>query len=66
MPKIVVIILSACVFAALHATDIFFFQYLFLALVLTCSYALFKNNIIISIGIHFLNNAMILLYVCIM
>lgn len=62
-PKVVALLISAAVFAALHAYDIFFFQYFFMALILAGSYSLFKNNIIIPIGIHFLNNAVILLYV---
>ena len=63
MPKIVSIIASALVFAALHAVDVFFFQYFFMALVLCSSYSLFRNNIIVPIGIHFLNNATILAYI---
>lgn len=62
-PRILVLFLSAALFASLHALDIFFFQYFFMALILAGSYVLSKKNIIIPIGIHFLNNAMILLYV---
>lgn len=63
MPKIVSIIGSALIFASLHAVDVFFFQYFFMALVLCSSYSLFRNNIIIPMGIHFLNNATILAYI---
>lgn len=62
-PRIVALLISAALFASLHAVDIFFFQYFFMAMILSGSYMLSKNNIIIPIGIHFLNNAMILLYV---
>lgn len=63
MPKIVSIIGSALIFASLHAVDVFFFQYFFMALVLCSSYSLFRNNILIPMGIHFLNNATILAYI---
>lgn len=60
MPRIVSILASAVIFSLLHAMDIFFFQYFLMALILCGSYSLFKNNIVVPIGIHFLNNAIIL------
>ncbi|HHZ11339.1 MAG TPA: hypothetical protein GYA05_01355, partial [Acholeplasmataceae bacterium] len=43
-------------------TDIFFFQYLPMALVLCIAYSISKNNIFVPMGIHFLNNATIIIY----
>lgn len=59
---LIAIVISAVIFAALHAVDLFFFQYLPMALVLCTSYSLSKNNILVPIGIHFLNNSTILIY----
>lgn len=56
------ILISAVFFAGMHATDIFFFQYLPMALVLCIAYSISKNNIFVPMGIHFLNNAMIIIY----
>lgn len=60
-PWWVSVIASAIIFAAIHDTGIFFFQYLLTSLVLCLSYAYFKKNIWVPIGIHFLNNALPLL-----
>lgn len=62
LPRIITVFISAALFASLHATDIFFIQYFSMALILSGSYALFKENIFIPIGIHFLNNALVLVY----
>ena len=56
------IIISAILFAAMHAVDIFFFRYLPLALVLCIAYSLSKNNIFVPMGIHFLNNSTIIIF----
>lgn len=56
------ILISGVIFAGMHATDIFFFQYFPMALVLCVTYALSKNNIFVAIGIHFLNNSTIIYY----
>ena len=55
------VIISAVIFAAIHDTSVFFFQYFFTSLVLCLSYSLFKKNIWVPIGIHFLNNSLPLL-----
>lgn len=52
------VILSAAIFAGIHSIDLFFFQYFALALILSISYAASKNNIFVSMGLHFVNNAM--------
>jgi membrane protease YdiL (CAAX protease family) len=59
---LIAILISAVIFSALHAVDLFFFQYLPMALVLCTTYSLSKNNILVPIGIHFLNNSTILIY----
>lgn len=59
------IIISALFFSALHSLDIFYFQYLPLALVLCVSYTLSKNNIMVPIFIHLINNSAVLLYLVI-
>jgi membrane protease YdiL (CAAX protease family) len=56
------ILISAILFAAMHAVDIFFFRYLPLALVLCIAYSLSKNNIFVPMGIHFLNNSTIIIF----
>lgn len=56
LSKIFAVLVSAVIFAALHAVDIFFFQYFVMAIFLCGSYVLSKNNIVVPIGIHFLNN----------
>ncbi|MDD4000135.1 MAG: CPBP family intramembrane metalloprotease [Bacilli bacterium] len=66
LKPIFAVIISAIIFSALHAVDIFFFQYFTMALVLCTTYALSKNNIYVPIGIHFLNNASIAFYFIIM
>jgi membrane protease YdiL (CAAX protease family) len=60
-PKIIAVLVSSLLFAVMHGVDIFYFQYLAMALVISGSYALFKNNIYIPMGIHFLNNLSVLL-----
>ena len=60
------VIISAAIFAALHDVSIFFIQYFLMGLVLCLGYSLFKKNIFVPIGIHFLNNAVPLLFVTIM
>jgi len=52
------VIISAVLFAAVHGIDIFFFQYLALALVISGAYALSNNNVVVSIGLHFVNNTL--------
>lgn len=61
LAKIFSVLISSVIFASMHAIDVFFFSYLAMAIVLGLSYTLFKNNIIVPIGIHFLNNATILI-----
>jgi membrane protease YdiL (CAAX protease family) len=63
---ILAVIISAALFAALHAVDVFFFQYFAMGLILSGSYSYSRNNIFIPMGIHFLNNASVLFYVAIM
>lgn len=60
-PVIIAVMVSALLFALMHGTDIFYFQYLALALILCGSYVLFDHNIFIPIGIHFLNNFSVLI-----
>ncbi|MGD9604842.1 MAG: lysostaphin resistance A-like protein [Bacilli bacterium] len=63
LPPIFAILISAVIFAAIHAVDAFFFQYLALALIIAGSYAYSKNNIFVPIGIHLINNALsVILY----
>ena len=62
LKPIYAVIISAVLFAAMHALDIFFFQYLAMALVLCATYALSKNNILVPMGIHFLNNSTVLIF----
>ena len=62
-PRLLGVFISAAIFSALHAIDIFFVQYFVMALIITFSYYLSKNNIFVPIGIHFLNNSLILLYI---
>ncbi|NLD26178.1 MAG: CPBP family intramembrane metalloprotease [Acholeplasmataceae bacterium] len=65
LKPIFAIIISALFFSALHALDIFYFQYLPLALVLCVSYYLSKNNIFVPMLIHLINNSTVLLYLII-
>ena len=58
---LIAIVISAVIFAALHAVDLFFFNICRWS-VLCTSYSLSKNNILVPIGIHFLNNSTILIY----
>ncbi len=53
--------ISTFVFAAIHVISdinsyVFIFQYLVLAAVISLSYVLSKKNIIVPMGIHFINN----------
>jgi len=64
-PPILAIIISAIIFAAIHAIDVFFFQYFAMAIVLCGSYSLFKNNIYIPMGIHLINNSTVLFFIAI-
>lgn len=65
-PWYVSVLISSIIFAALHDVGVFFFQYFLMGLVLSLSYSLFKKNIFVPIGIHFLNNALPLLAIAIM
>jgi hypothetical protein len=65
LKPIIAVLISAIIFSALHAVDIFFFQYITMALVLCGTYALSKNNIFVPMGIHFLNNSTVIFYFCI-
>jgi membrane protease YdiL (CAAX protease family) len=65
-PKILAVLISAILFAAMHGIDIFYFQYLAMALVISGSYAIFKNDIYIPMGIHFLNNLSVLFVLVVM
>ena len=56
LPIYIATILSAVIFGLIHDYKVFFFMYFPMALVLSLSYSLHKNNIFIPIGVHFLNN----------
>ncbi|MCK9536222.1 MAG: CPBP family intramembrane metalloprotease [Bacilli bacterium] len=55
-PIYIATILSAVIFGLIHDYTIFFFMYFPLALVLSLSYSLYKNNIFMPMGVHLLNN----------
>ncbi|MGD9886495.1 MAG: lysostaphin resistance A-like protein [Bacilli bacterium] len=57
LSRIWAILISAALFAAVHGVDVFFFQYLALALVISGVYAFSNNNVFVSIALHFLNNS---------
>ncbi len=60
LPMWAIVLIISTVFAFIHVSDIesivYFPQYFVLALIITLSYALTKENIFVSLGLHFLNN----------
>lgn len=60
LPTWAIVLIISFVFAFIHVTDVeslvFFPQYFVLALIITGAYAITKENIFVSIGLHFLNN----------
>ena len=60
LPVWAIVVIVASVFAFLHVTDleslVFFPQYFVLALFITGAYAITKENLYVSTGLHFLNN----------
>lgn len=70
MPLVASVLFSAILFALLHSfetTDnglsisVFFISYFVMALILTLSYPIAKRNIFVPIGIHFINNGLLVL-----
>lgn len=66
IPSAIVVIISAGFFAVLHDYTILFFLYFPLALVLSASYSVHKNNIFVPMSVHFLNNIFSLIGVFLM
>ena len=60
IPVWAIVIIISSVFAFIHVSDleslVFFPQYFVLALIITGAYAITKENLIVSTGLHFLNN----------
>lgn len=60
LPSWAIVLIISAVFAFIHVSDIeslkFFPQYFVLAIIITTSYAITKENIFVSTGLHFLNN----------
>lgn len=67
LPVIVIVLIIAAIFAFIHVSDIesikFFPVYFILSLGLTGVYAITKENIYASIGVHFLNNLIAILMI---
>ena len=65
LPVWLIVIILSIVFAAIHVTDVesfvYFPQYFVLSLIITLSYAITKENIFASFGLHFLNNLLAML-----
>ncbi len=62
LPVWAIVLIISAVFAFIHVSDVesfvYFPQYFVLALIITSGYALAKENIFVSLGLHFLNNLM--------
>lgn len=60
LPSWAIVLIISAAFAFIHVSDaqslVFFPQYFVLALLITGAYALTKENLFVSIGLHFLNN----------
>ena len=60
LPSWAIVLIISAAFAFIHVSDaqslVFFPQYFVLALLITGAYALTKENLFASIGLHFLNN----------
>lgn len=60
LPVWAIVLIISAVFAFIHVSDVeslvFFPQYFILALIITTAYAISKENILVSVGLHFLNN----------
>lgn len=60
LPVWAIVLIISIVFAFIHVSDVeslvYFPQYFVLALVITVGYAISKENLFVSTGLHFLNN----------
>ncbi len=60
LPIWAIVLIISAVFAFVHVSDLeslmFFPQYFVLALIITATYAITKENLLACIGLHFLNN----------
>lgn len=69
LPAWAIVLIISAVFAFIHVTDfeslVFFPQYFVLALIITGAYAISKENLLVSIGLHFLNNFLAILEILI-
>ena len=68
LPTWAIVIIIAAVFGGIHVISdidslVFFPQYFVLSLVITSIYAITKENIFASIGLHFLNNLLAILQI---
>ena len=65
LPTWAIVLIISAVFAFIHVTDfeslVFFPQYFVLALIITSAYAITKENLFVSTGLHFLNNVVAVL-----
>lgn len=65
LPCWAIVLIISVVFALIHVTDkaslVYFPQYFVLALIITASYAISKENLFVSTGLHFLNNLLAIL-----
>lgn len=66
LPAWAIVLIISAVFAGIHVISdieslVFFPQYFVLAFIITGAYALTKENIFVSIGLHFLNNLLAIL-----
>ena len=65
LPTWAIVLIISSVFAFIHVTDfeslVFFPQYFVLALIITSAYAITKENLFVSTGLHFLNNVVAVL-----
>ena len=69
LPAWAIVLIISAIFAFIHVTDfeslVFFPQYFVLALIITGAYAISKENLLVSIGLHFLNNLLAILEILI-
>ena len=66
LPAWAIVLIISCVFAGIHVISdieslVYFPQYFVLAFFITGAYAITKENMLVSIGLHFLNNFLAIL-----